>query len=163
MERLTARNSIGQVFFPHCFREDTCDGEGASDKCNVCDFNQKIADTLAAFEDLQDMLGIPFESLVELCKEEIPDECKNPSKAIILTDESVDEWQQYKALKEAMRKDYGIEIDMDIRTIRKAERTKTIDEFADRMKQLYPTDGHVNATIHRALEGVMKQMKENKI
>ena len=100
MERLTARNSIGQVYFPHCFREDTCDGDGASDKCNTCDFNQKIADTLAKFEDLQDMIGIPYEKLAELCKEEIPDECKNPSKTIILTDDSVDEWHQYKTDKE---------------------------------------------------------------
>ncbi|MBQ6815573.1 MAG: hypothetical protein IJP13_08560 [Lachnospiraceae bacterium] len=100
MERLTARNSIGQAYYPHCFREDTCDGAGASDKCNKCVFNDKIIEQLARFEELQGMIGIPFERFAELCKEKIPEECKNPSKAIILTDESVDEWNQYKSDKE---------------------------------------------------------------
>ena len=108
------------------------------------------------------MIGIPFESLVELCKEHQPDDAKNPSKAIILTDESVDEWQQYKELKEAMRKDYGLEIDMDIRTIRKAERSKTIDEFAEVLVK------HTRKIPSRVLGGanileLAEQMKENKI
>ena len=63
-------------------------------------YGGEVIDKLAAYEDLQEMIGIPFEKFAELCKEAIPNDCKNPSKAIILTDESVDEWQQYKADKE---------------------------------------------------------------
>ena len=36
---------------------------------------------------------------------------------------------------------------------------KAIDEFAERMKQLYPTDGHINVTIHRAIKNVAEQLK----
>lgn len=59
-----------------------------------------LRERLKAYEDLQDMIGVPFEKFAELCKQEIPEECKNPSKAIILTDDDVDEWHQYKADKE---------------------------------------------------------------
>ena len=55
---------------------------------------------LAAFEDLQDMIGVPLETLAQICREQIPEECHYPEKAITLTDESVDEWNQYKSAKE---------------------------------------------------------------
>lgn len=57
MKRLTARNSIGSAYYPHCFREDTCDGEGASEKCNNCDFNQRVLEKLAAYEDAEEQKG----------------------------------------------------------------------------------------------------------
>lgn len=55
---------------------------------------------LKGYRNLQDMIGIPFKEHAALCREHIPDDAKYPSKAIVLTDESVDEWNQYKADKE---------------------------------------------------------------
>ena len=53
MERLTARNENGEkeAYYPHCMREDTCDGDGASEKCDGCDFAQKVCETLASYEE----------------------------------------------------------------------------------------------------------------
>ena len=53
MERLTARNENGEkeAYYPHCMREDTCDGDGASEKCDGCDFAQKVCETLAFYEE----------------------------------------------------------------------------------------------------------------
>lgn len=80
----------------------TCkDWKGNITKCfNECGKPLDAIEELRKYKQLQDMIGIPFEKFAELCKEAIPDECKNPRKTIILTDESVDEWQQYKTDKE---------------------------------------------------------------
>lgn len=53
MERLTARNERfpDETYYPYCFREDTCGGEGMSDKCDMCEFPIKICKRLAAYED----------------------------------------------------------------------------------------------------------------
>lgn len=53
MERLTARNENGakEAYYPYCFREDTCDGDGMSEKCDMCDFPIKICERLAEYED----------------------------------------------------------------------------------------------------------------
>ena len=53
MERLTARNERfpDETYYPYCFREDTCGGEGMSDKCDICEFPIKICKRLAAYED----------------------------------------------------------------------------------------------------------------
>ena len=54
MERLTARNENGEkeAYYPYCMREDTCDGDGASEKCDGCDFAQKVCETLASYEEM---------------------------------------------------------------------------------------------------------------
>ena len=54
MERLTARHENGkrEAYYPYCFREDTCDGDGTSEKCNRCDFAQKVCETLASYEEM---------------------------------------------------------------------------------------------------------------
>lgn len=62
MKRLTARNKDGGAYFPHCFREDTCDGNGYSEKCNDCGFAQQICEKLAAYEDT----GITAEQMREI-------------------------------------------------------------------------------------------------
>lgn len=49
MERLTERNECGDAYYPECF--DHCMGEGASEKCNDCEYDKKLCDTLAAYED----------------------------------------------------------------------------------------------------------------
>ena len=53
MERLTARNENGkrEAFYPYCFREDTCDGDGGGEKCETCEFMLKVCETLAKYED----------------------------------------------------------------------------------------------------------------
>jgi len=52
MERLTARNREGGAYYPYCFREDTCMGDGSSYKCDECDFTTKSCEKLAHYEDL---------------------------------------------------------------------------------------------------------------
>lgn len=49
MQRLTERNECGDAYYPQCF--DHCMGEGASEKCNDCEYDKKLCDTLAAYED----------------------------------------------------------------------------------------------------------------
>lgn len=51
---------------------------------------------LKKYKDLEAMLGIPFDKMVELCKEHVPDSCKYPKRVKVLTDDSVAEWEQYK-------------------------------------------------------------------
>ena len=63
MERLTARNERfpDETYYPYCFREDTCRGEGMSDKCDMCEPEQirklKDRDTAKAPEEIQDAFG----------------------------------------------------------------------------------------------------------
>ena len=49
MERLTKRNECGDAYYPECY--ERCYGEGASEKCNDCDYDEKICDALAGYED----------------------------------------------------------------------------------------------------------------
>lgn len=49
MARLTRRTECGDVYYPECY--ERCYGEGASEKCNDCDYDEKICDTLAGYED----------------------------------------------------------------------------------------------------------------
>ena len=64
MERLTARNERfpDETYYPYCFREDACGGEGMSDKCDICEFPIKICKRLAAYEDT----GLTPEQIREL-------------------------------------------------------------------------------------------------
>lgn len=51
---------------------------------------------LDKYKDLEAMVGIPFETMVELCNRIVPENCKYPKKTRTLTDETVDEWDRYK-------------------------------------------------------------------
>ena len=51
MERLTAISENGKAYYPYCFREDTCDGCGSSEKCGQCELSLKVCETLAAYEN----------------------------------------------------------------------------------------------------------------
>lgn len=64
MERLTARNERfpDETYYPYCFREDTCRGEGMSDKCDMCELPYKICKKLADYEDT----GLTPEQIMEL-------------------------------------------------------------------------------------------------
>lgn len=60
MERLTRRTECGDAYYPECY--ERCYGEGASEKCNDCDYDEKICDTLAGYEDT----GLTPEQIREL-------------------------------------------------------------------------------------------------
>ena len=60
MQRLTERNKCGDAYYPECY--DHCMGEGASEKCNDCEYDKKLCDTLAAYEDT----GLTPEQIMEL-------------------------------------------------------------------------------------------------
>ena len=51
MERLTKKNKHGEAYFPYCFREDTCAGNGSGD-CASCEFMEKTCNTLAKYDDM---------------------------------------------------------------------------------------------------------------
>ena len=51
MKRLTAISDAGEAYYPYCYRADTCDGEGETEKCRDCEFSQQICKTLAAYEN----------------------------------------------------------------------------------------------------------------
>lgn len=62
MERLTAISESGKAYYPYCFREDTCDGCGSSEKCDQCELSLKVCETLAAYENT----GITPPEIMEL-------------------------------------------------------------------------------------------------
>lgn len=62
MKRLTSREAGGSAYYPYCFREDACCGDGASQKCNSCQFMSMALEKLAAYEDT----GLTPEELIEI-------------------------------------------------------------------------------------------------
>lgn len=55
-----------------------------------------IVTKLADYEDLEELIGVPLKELADIFNSNVPKECKNPKKAIILTDDDVDKWHEYK-------------------------------------------------------------------
>lgn len=51
MKRLTARNECGDAYYPECY--ERCYGEGSSKKCDDCDYDGKICETLTDYEDTE--------------------------------------------------------------------------------------------------------------
>ena len=49
MKRLTSYD--GNYYYPHCMKGSTCDGHGSSEKCNECEFNERVCVTLGKYED----------------------------------------------------------------------------------------------------------------
>lgn len=74
MERLTARNERfpDETYYPYCFREDTCRGEGMSDKCDMCELPYKICKKLADYEDT----GLTPDQIRELKERDTAKMCK---------------------------------------------------------------------------------------
>ena len=95
MERLTARDEFGTPYYPYCDNVKGCGGY-----CAQCNFETKTMDKLAQYEDLEDLIGIPMKDLAEILRQNIPEDCKHPHKAIVLTDDDVDKWQDYKNAEE---------------------------------------------------------------
>ena len=52
MERLTKRDKHGFAHYPYCFEK--CDGDGIGIRCQTCDFEEKICNKLADYEDLEE-------------------------------------------------------------------------------------------------------------
>ncbi len=79
MERLTARNERfpDETYYPYCFREDTCRGEGMSDKCDMCELPYKICKKLADYEDTEltpeQIAGLKERDTAKMCKQSIFD------------------------------------------------------------------------------------------
>lgn len=51
MKRLTSYD--GDYYYPHCMEGSTCDGHGSSEKCNECEFNERVCVTLGKYEDTE--------------------------------------------------------------------------------------------------------------
>lgn len=88
MERLTQTSDKGGVAFTFDL-DVTCQ---PSEMKKIL----KIAEKLKEFEDLEELIGVPIKTLAKLFNDHIPEDCKNPKKAIVLTDDDVDKWQDYK-------------------------------------------------------------------
>lgn len=84
MERLTAISENGKAYYPYCFREDTCDGCGSSEKCDQCELSLKVCETLAAYENT----GITPPEIMEL-KE------RDTAKAPVDIDEEFDMYARH--------------------------------------------------------------------
>ena len=94
MERLTARDEQGFAHYPHCFEK--CNGDAVGIKCQTCDFDDKICNKLAEYEDLEEqglLLKLPCkkdELINVLAKRLLSTEfgncymCINPMKNITL-------------------------------------------------------------------------------
>lgn len=61
---------------------------------------REICEKLSDFEDLEELIGIPLKELAEIFRQNIPDGCKHPRKAIVLTDGDVYKWREYQQLEE---------------------------------------------------------------
>lgn len=90
MERLTKTYSDGT--------------HGASDSLpcgeNSYGYKNLLIEKLGKYEDLEELIGIPLEELARIFRQHIPDGCKHPKKAIVLTDGDVDKWREYQQLEE---------------------------------------------------------------
>jgi hypothetical protein len=51
MDRLT-KNNNGDYYYPECF--ERCGGNGASEKCDECDFSYSVCKKLGEYEDLEE-------------------------------------------------------------------------------------------------------------
>lgn len=70
MERLTSYD--GNYYYPHCMKGSTCDGHGSSEKCNECEFNERVCVTLGKYEDT----GLTTEQIRELQERDTEYFCK---------------------------------------------------------------------------------------
>ena len=55
---------------------------------------------LKDYEDLEELIGVSLKDLTKIFNDHIPEDCKNPKKAMVLTDDDVDKWNEYKKADE---------------------------------------------------------------
>ena len=100
MERLTEKQSSG--FDLKAMNGEWCNKYCEQQRvqtCNECGIYQSIQ-KLAEYEDLEELIGIPLKDLAEIFCKNIPEDCKHPHKAVVLTDDDVDRWNDYKNAEE---------------------------------------------------------------
>lgn len=61
-------------------------------------------DKLGDYEDIEEHIGVPLKEFEKLCDKHIPDDCKNPGKAIVLTDEDAYEFERLKEMYSELEK-----------------------------------------------------------
>ena len=97
MERLTEKAK-------DCFGYRLKDGSDAEvgffKDYNAFYSHMMVVKALGEYEDLEDLIGVPMKDLAEILRQNIPEDCKHPHKAIVLTDDDVDKWQDYKNAEE---------------------------------------------------------------
>lgn len=108
MKRRTGRNPDGDTYFENCFYEP-CNGEGASERCNKCDFLLSVCEDLAHYEELEELLRKAFgdcdglldemvNSFVKHANDDL-EELKNSRRVRLLTDDTADKWLRWKELE----------------------------------------------------------------
>lgn len=119
MKRLTAISDVGEAYYPYCYRADTCDGKGETEKCRNCEFSEKICKTLAAYENTGltpeeaekvKYLGPAVDRMQELFGDKLSvaqvingfvefylaEQGGRATDAVLLINEDVAEWQKLK-------------------------------------------------------------------
>lgn len=116
---------------------------------------KEVCDKLAEYENLEDLICIPLKELADIFEKHIPADCKRPQKAIVLTDDDVDEWREYKALKE--KPDGYLANQCEF-----AGYKKGVENFAERLKMEYQTALSIPAiekeTAYYAINEVAEQL-----
>ena len=72
----------------------------AKDKRGDITYYGQHVNKLAEYENLEELIGIPLKDIAEIFRRNIPEDCKHPRKAIMLTDDDVDKWNCYKNAEE---------------------------------------------------------------
>ena len=97
MERLTEKAK-------DCFGYRLKDGSDAEvgffKDYNAFYSHMMMVKALGEYEDLEDLIGVPMKDLAEILRQNIPEDCKHPHKAVVLTDDDVDRWHVYKNAEE---------------------------------------------------------------
>lgn len=88
MERLTNIGSNGEIWITD------------NDETRKNGRKESAYKKLAEYEDLEELIGIPLKDIAEIFRQNIPEDCKYPRKAIVLTDDDVDKWNDYKNAEE---------------------------------------------------------------
>ena len=97
MERLTEK-------VKDCFGYRLKDGSDAEvgyfKDYNAFYSHMMMVKVLGEYEDLEELIGMPLEDLAKIFRQNIPEDCKHPQKAIALTNDDVDRWHVYKNAEE---------------------------------------------------------------
>ena len=88
MERLTNIGSNGEIWITD------------NDETRRIGRKESAYKKLAEYEDLEGLIGIHLKEIAEIFSQNIPEDCKHPRKAIVLTDDDVDKWNGYKNAEE---------------------------------------------------------------
>lgn len=88
MERLTNIGSNGEIWITD------------NDETRRNGRKESAYKKLAEYEDLEELIGIPLKDIAKISRQNIPEDCKHPRKAIVLTDDDVDRWNSYKNAEE---------------------------------------------------------------